>query len=292
MGAALDSRQQAAAGLSRRAFVGGLLGGGALGLAPGAALAVASGDDAGLLFSLERRALALSHQGERVGLVQIDGPRSAAVVHTGRRQFTLALGAGQRLREVQAAWMSGPAELMLLDGRSGLLQGYSIEGEPLAATALPARALLAAGGCADGAGGCYVSLPGEHRIVRIPAGGGTQHSFGALGAEPGALNYPTALARLDDGSLLVANSGNRRIDRFAADGAFAGTVARFGFMPRQMALSGGALAVYDPYAAKVMVLSLHTGLQAAALALPKMRAGLGRCQSLTAAGARRFLVSV
>lgn len=297
MDAPLELRRRAvepgAGGLSRRDFVAGLLGaGGTLALLPGMTAASMAGGGDALLFSPDHRALALSHGGEHLGLLSLAaGAASTAVLHTRRRQTTLP-GLDGYLGDVHAAWMTGPEQFVLLDGRGRRLHHYSIDGAALGAAALRGRTLLAAAGCSDGAGGSFVSLPREHCIARLSADGAVLRRFGTLGKAPGQLNHPTALARQDDGSLIVANSGNHRIDRFRADGGFAGTIARFGFMPRHLALSGGTLAVYDPCAANVLLLSPRSGEQTAVLAVPKLRAGLRHCQSLTAAGTRRFLVSV
>jgi hypothetical protein len=293
MDAAERKRRTEDGGLSRRGFVAGLLGaGGALAL-PGAAIAAAASGEVGLLFSQDHRALALSHGGEQLGLLSFAaGEASPALLHA-RRQSLILTGLDGYLADVQAAWTTGPRQFALLDGRRRRLHRYSIDGAALDTTALTVRTpLLAAAGCADGAGGSFVSLPGEHCIARLGANGVVQQRFGTLGRAPGQLNHPTALARQDDGSLIVANSGNYRIDRFHADGRFAGTVARFRFMPCRLALSGATLAVYDPHAAQVLLLSSCSGEQTAALAVPKMRAGSRQCHSLTAAGTQRFLVSV
>lgn len=281
-----------AAGLSRRAFIVGALGSaGLLGLLP---LQAAAAGDAGpdLLFSPDRRVFALTHAGEKHGLVQLLAEQSTAVVSLSRHQFVLPLGADRPLRGIDAAWMASAGQVFVLDALARRLHRYATDGAHLGASQLQAAPLFAASGCADGSGGSFLSLPGDHQIAQLSSGGAVLRRFGKLGTAPGCLNYPTALAQAGDGSLIVANTGNRRIDRFHADGSFAGTVAQFEFMPRQLAVGGDLAAVYDPHDHRVSVLGLHSGELLEHWPLPQLSNRQGRYQALSVAGSRHFVVSV
>ena len=275
--------------LSRREFVSGLIGAaGILGL-PAATAMDAS---ATVLLSPQHRAFALAHAGEKYGLVQVLETQATAVIGTPGRQFTLQLGPQQALRNVGAAWMASATELLVLDAHAYRLHRYALDGTPLGWSRIEGHSLPAAGGCADGSGGCYLSLPGDHQIARLSRSGELLQRFGQLGTAPGRLNYPTAIARQADGSLVIANTGNRRIDRYSAAGEFAGTLAQFEFMPRHLAISDQTLAVYDSHASRIAMLSLRTGVPMDSIALTASRTGPIQCRALTAAGGQRFLVSV
>lgn len=277
-------------GLSRREFVSGLFGAaGILGLAPGVTSAAGP---ATVLLSPQHRAFALAYAGEKQGVAQILEAQSMAVINTLEHQFTLPVGLNQPLRNVQAVWMVSATQLFLLDAHSSRLHRYSVDGTLQGSSRLEARPLFAATGCADGAGGCYVSLPGDHQIARFSKTGEMLQRFGQLGVTPGRLNYPTAIARQADGSLVVANTGNRRIDLFSAEGGFSGTLAHLEFMPRHLAISDQTVAVYDVHANRIAMFSLRTGLPLDSIRMSGAHPGPIHCQALTAAGTQRFLVSV
>ena len=278
-------------GLSRRGFLSGLFGAaGVLGLGPVSAVAAAG--PATVLLSPRQRAFALAHDDRKFGTIQVLEAQSIAMVDAAGHRFVLQLGSLQPLRSVHAAWMASATELLLLDAQTSRLHRYTVDGIALGCSRIPAQPLLAAAGCADGAGGSYVSLPGDHQIARLSPSGEVLQRFGQRGAASGQLNYPTALARRSDGTLLVANTGNRRIDLYSADGRFRGTLARFKFMPRHLAISGGTAAVYDAQDNRVAMLSPHTGQLMDSVALSALHPRRLQGRALTAAGAQRFLVSV
>lgn len=67
----------------------------------------------------------------------------------------------------------------------------------------------------------YVSDGYSHaRIAVFDTAGRFRFDWGSKGFGRGQLNTPHALAALSDGTLLVADRDNTRIQRFAADGAF------------------------------------------------------------------------
>ena len=277
-------------GLSRRTLLSGLFGAaGILGLGP--VDAVAAGP-ATVLLSPRQRAFALAHDDRKQGMVQVLEAQSIAVVDAAGHRFVLPLGAQQPLRSVRAAWMVSASELLLLDARASRLHRYAVDGTALGWSRIEAHPLHAATGCADGAGGSYVSLPGNNQIVRLSQSGEVLQRFGQAGAAPGQFNHPTAIARRGDGALLVANTGNRRIDLYSANGRFRETLARFKFMPRHMVVSGDTVAVYDAQDNRVSMLSSHTGKLMSSVKLSQLHPGPMHARALTAAGAQRFLLSV
>jgi len=74
----------------------------------------------------------------------------------------------------------------------------------------------------------YIADACNHRIVVTdPAGRWLRH-FGGAGTGRGQLHYPYGLTVLDDGSLLVCEFGNNRLQRFSADGEPRGLFGRLG----------------------------------------------------------------
>jgi DNA-binding beta-propeller fold protein YncE/ABC-type Fe3+ transport system permease subunit len=74
----------------------------------------------------------------------------------------------------------------------------------------------------------YIADACNHRIVVTDPRGRVLRTFGTPGTGPGQLNYPYGLMLLDDGSLLVSEFGNNRIQHLSADGASRGRFGRFG----------------------------------------------------------------
>ena len=59
-----------------------------------------------------------------------------------------------------------------------------------------------------------------HTVVVVSLDGKVQFSFGKKGSEDGELNLPISVALEKDGTIVVADSYNARIQRFTASGAF------------------------------------------------------------------------
>jgi len=70
----------------------------------------------------------------------------------------------------------------------------------------------------------YVANTEGHRIDVFKEQGEYVFSFGQFGAEPGQLSFPYGIARLPSGDLMVAESGNGRVQRFSAKGEYLGTL--------------------------------------------------------------------
>lgn len=69
----------------------------------------------------------------------------------------------------------------------------------------------------------------NHRIVVVDAKGNVLRQFGEAGDDPGQMSYPYDLMLLADGTLLVCEFGNNRLQRFSPDGEPLGIYGRLGF---------------------------------------------------------------
>lgn len=76
----------------------------------------------------------------------------------------------------------------------------------------------------DSQGNLYVSDLSSQRILVFNDTGELVRSFGKAGANPGEISYVNGIAVDDKGKIFLANSNNGRIDQFAPDGTFIGTV--------------------------------------------------------------------
>ncbi|MHC5023775.1 MAG: SMP-30/gluconolactonase/LRE family protein [Planctomycetota bacterium] len=74
----------------------------------------------------------------------------------------------------------------------------------------------------------YIADSCNHRIVVTDPEGVVLRMFGTAGREPGRLQYPYDLMLLEDGSLLVCEFGNNRVQRFTAAGEPRGVYGRVG----------------------------------------------------------------
>lgn len=72
----------------------------------------------------------------------------------------------------------------------------------------------------DGNGQIYTSNNSLHMVEVIRPGKREPDSFGGQGSLPGQMMYPYGIGILPEGGVLVAETGNRRIQQFAADGEF------------------------------------------------------------------------
>ena len=71
----------------------------------------------------------------------------------------------------------------------------------------------------------YVVDTARHRVVIVTTAGAIVGAFGERGAAPGQFNYPTNIARSEDGRLYVTDTMNFRVQIFDPDGHY---VAAFG----------------------------------------------------------------
>jgi DNA-binding beta-propeller fold protein YncE/ABC-type Fe3+ transport system permease subunit len=84
------------------------------------------------------------------------------------------------------------------------------------------------------AGVLYVADSCNHQIVVVDPDGRELRRFGGAGRAPGQLHYPYGLHLLDDGSLLVAEFGNARLQHFSAAGESQGLFGRLGAGPGEL----------------------------------------------------------
>lgn len=68
----------------------------------------------------------------------------------------------------------------------------------------------------------YVANTEGHTVEAFDQTGKYLFSFGSYGLEPGKLSFPYGIARTSNGDLLVAEAGNRRIQKFSTDGRYRG----------------------------------------------------------------------
>jgi DNA-binding beta-propeller fold protein YncE len=110
-------------------------------------------------------------------------------------------------------------------------------------------AFSGAGG--DGPVELYIADACNHRIVVVDGNGHVHRSFGHAGVGAGELHYPYGVIVLDDGSILVAEFGNSRLQRFSSDGRSLGLFGRSGAgqgelrYPWGVAVADGELFVLD-----------------------------------------------
>ncbi len=88
----------------------------------------------------------------------------------------------------------------------------------------------------------YVVDTTNHRIVACDPDGSNATTFGERGGEPGQFNFPVAIRRAGDGTLLVVDSMNFRIQRLSPEGRVLGVFGRPGDGAGDMARPKGVAA--------------------------------------------------
>jgi sugar lactone lactonase YvrE len=86
---------------------------------------------------------------------------------------------------------------------------------------------------------CVVADAGAHAIFVLDLRGALLHRFGTRGAATGELNYPSQLTIAADGTIIVADAMNFRVQRFADDGTPLGAFGRKGDAAGDFALPKG-----------------------------------------------------
>jgi DNA-binding beta-propeller fold protein YncE len=86
---------------------------------------------------------------------------------------------------------------------------------------------------------CYVSDAAAHCVLALDSGGKLLFKFGSRGAGLGQLNYPGQLACNRDGTVVVADMLNFRIQRFDLEGRPVGEFGKKGDAPGDLALPKG-----------------------------------------------------
>jgi DNA-binding beta-propeller fold protein YncE len=86
---------------------------------------------------------------------------------------------------------------------------------------------------------CYVCDAGADRVLAFDAAGQVVLEFGSRGSGPGQFNCPSHIACGPDGSLVIADSFNGRLQRCGVDGAPIGQIGRKGDAAGDLALPKG-----------------------------------------------------
>ena len=132
---------------------------------------------------------------------------------------------------------------------------------------LPIGSLAVGGDDSGRGGGGGGGAPANGGGGAAVAGGRLEHagSFGARGHEPGRFEMPTFVASLPSGDLVVADTGNHRLQVVAPDGSARRTIGGRGTSagqlkyPRGVAIDGGNVFVADSFNNRVSKFELATG---------------------------------
>lgn len=108
---------------------------------------------------------------------------------------------------------------------------------------------MAASATAQAADGTIWATDLNGFLVQYPRAGGTPlwTSPGGNGAGQGQLNYPTDLSIAPDGTILVVDSGNNRIQRFSTNGSFLAEYGSVGSNPGEFNDPTGIVVRSDGY---------------------------------------------
>lgn len=85
----------------------------------------------------------------------------------------------------------------------------------------------------------YVTDAGPHSVLVFDRSGLPVKSFGERGGSEGQFNFPSQIACVADGAVLVADSMNFRVQRFSAEGEFLGAFGQKGDATGDFALPKG-----------------------------------------------------
>lgn len=137
---------------------------------------------------------------------------------------------------------------------------YSIYGNP----ASPLRSPM--GVYADKRGQIYVASTNSHQVQVFSDTGKFSFSFGSQGSGPGQFSFPYGISGLENGNLLVAETGNGRIQEFTPGGRYIGQWAgKEGSVrvekPGPLTISGDVLYIGDLVAQVVKSVNLKSGEQ-------------------------------
>jgi len=138
----------------------------------------------------------------------------------------------------------------------GLGQGPAVGFSPSAQTTVPATGLSNPAGVAvDGAGDIYIADYANARVVKVPAGGGSQTPVGS------GLSFPWGVVVDGAGDVFIADSMNQRVVEVTPNGAQT-TLPASVFYPIGLALDGaGDLFIADSGNNRVVELPAGGGAQ-------------------------------
>jgi len=98
----------------------------------------------------------------------------------------------------------------------------------------------------DGTGRVLVVDPSRHAVLLVDEEQQIESVIGGFGARPGELSRPTGVAFAAHGAFYVADTGNRRVQRYDEVGNYAGTLVTSLVEPRGLATSSdGVVFVAD-----------------------------------------------
>lgn len=149
------------------------------------------------------------------GVIHVFDPDKASysALHPGFESLVGVASAADRLFVTDSA--SGRVAALDLHGRTlwtrGPQDGFA---RPTGIAATPDR--------------LYVTDTLKHRVVILNAQGEVIHTFGGRGSEPGQFNFPTNIARAEDGRLFVTDTMNFRVQVFDANGRFLSAFGQLG----------------------------------------------------------------
>jgi DNA-binding beta-propeller fold protein YncE len=124
---------------------------------------------------------------------------------------------------------------------------------------------------ADNSNRVLVCMPFQHQVRVFDERNRDEITVGGLGSEPGEFLRPLGVAFAPDGSFFVADTGNRRMQRFGGVGNFEAAFADSLAEPRGCAVGqAGELYVADP-GRRVLHLFGPTGIHRDELLLPDFR---------------------
>ena len=198
------------------------------------------------------------YEGENVNAKQsrLNEPRGIRIRPDGSLVF--AETGNNRIRQITS---DGVLRTLAGNGRAE----YSGDGGPATSAALNRPIEV----CLDASGNVYIADSGNHRIrkiapdgtIQLVAGNGTRGFSGDGGpAERASLNDPIGLELGPDGSLYIADTGNRRVRRVYR-GTITSVISDGLLSLSQLALGpDGGLYITDSAAARVRRLDLKSGL--------------------------------
>ncbi len=232
---------------------------------------------------------------DRIYVVDSDHNRIAVFTRRGRFLFEFGgFGIAKPLPGFDATWEGGllnfplgidvddRGDVYVADFRNDQIQVFDAEGEFLRRFPDPTKRVGQGGSGQDGTGiavtdvavaGDHVYAADSYQVVVFTTRGEFVRQFGRPGVEPGAFDRPNGIAVAPDGTVIVADSNNARIQAFSPEGQLKWAVGRgvhvsgitgeqrddseavFG-LPRGVAvLDDGTIAVVDSFEYEIVLLS-------------------------------------
>ncbi len=232
---------------------------------------------------------------DRIYVVDSDNNRIAVFTRRGRFLFDFGgFGLAKPLPGFEATWEEGllnfplgididdRGDVYVADFRNDQIQVFDAEGEFLRRFPDPNERVGQGGSGQDGTGiavtdvavaGDYVYATDSYQVVVFTTRGEFVRQFGRPGVEPGAFDRPNGITVAADGTIVVADSNNARIQAFSPEGQLRWAVGRgvhvsgitgeqrddrdalFGLPRGVAALDDGTIAVVDSFEYEIVLLS-------------------------------------